>query len=262
MDPRTIKKILSTAMLSMILNSELLFAENKSQSSSAKEFVMGMDAEPNSFLFHWMLLVYEDAFQKLNMPFRLLTVPLARQEKMTEEGLIDAQVGRVYEYGEIHKELVRVEAPFINLEINIYSNNPDLKLNSLNEIISKKLKIEYRRGVMICENALKTIFLGKEINTLIDADQGLSKLLKKRIDLYCDVNHHIEQFIHQGTFTQKQIGNIHPVHQLKKAPMYVYVIKKHQTMATDFAKILLQMEQKGLIEKYKLQAQKEVGWMK
>ena len=61
----------------------------------------------------------------------------------------------------------------------------------------------------------------------------------------------------------QDVGTIRKLIQLGAAiPTYPYIHKKHAALAPRLAAALKQMKSEGLIETYRLQAERDMGWIK
>lgn len=232
-----------------------------SQASTApvKPFVMAVDGEPTTYGSRWVALIYQEAFKRLGMSFQLEHYTLARRAAMVEEGLVDGETSRVFTYGDNRPYLVRVEESLIDLGFSLYTANPSVRLQRLEDLRATNYQVEYRRGILICETAVKGAVPAERISDVPTQQQGLKKLVAGRTDLYCDIDVYVLQELQSPEF--KGVTSVRKVISIGKAvPTYPYIHKKHAELAPRLAAVLRQMKAEGLIETYRLQVERDLGW--
>jgi hypothetical protein len=224
----------------------------------APVMVFSADAPADSYAFKWFNLIYTELFKRLGMGFRLESYALKRQGLQSESGAVDGEVNRAYGYAATQSTLVRVEEPIIDLTLALYTANPTLRLQRLEDIAEQKLLVEYRRGILLCENALKPLTGPDRLSDVVTYEQGLRKLLTQRTDLYCDFTLSIVVATH--TLDLEGAGRIRKVLDISKLPTYPYLHNKHAELAPRMASTLKRMKAEGLVEAYRIQVERELGW--
>lgn len=222
-------------------------------------FVMGVDTAPDTFFFKWHSLIYTEVFRRLDRPFQLESYALKRQGLQIEAGVIDGESNRAYGYGASQPNLVRVEEPILELVLALHTGHPTLRLQRLEDLSSTALQVEYRRGILLCENALKPLVPAHRLSDVATIEQGVKKLLTQRTDVYCDFTVNLLTARHTpelagaaGVRTLIQVG--------KPVLTYPYLHRKHADLAPRMAAVLKQMKAEGLIDAYRLQVERELGW--
>lgn len=222
-------------------------------------FIVGTDADPRTYLGRWAHLIYENAFKRMGIPLDYRDYPLPRRSALINEAFVDAEAGRIYAYGAAHPNLVRVEEPIMELRFSLYTANPAVRLQRLEELSASGLLVEYRRGIMYCENTLKPLLPTKRLSNISSANQGISKLLAKRTDLYCDLDLTVQGLLHTPEF--KDAAGLRKALDIgKPMAIYPYFHQKHAALAVRMANTLKQMKAEGVIEAYRLQVERELGW--
>lgn len=228
-------------------------------SQATTPFVMAADGEPTTYGSRWVSLIYTEAFKRLGIPFHLEHFTLARRAVLAEEGRIDGETSRVYSYGNNRPNLVRVEESLIDLGFSLYSANPAVRLARIEDLRSTNYMVEYRRGILICQNALTGVVAPERISDVLTQQQGLKKLIAGRTDLYCDIDVYVLQELQSPEF--KDAAPVRKVISVGKAvPTYPFINKKHAELAPRLAAVLKQMKAEGLIEAYRLQVERDIGW--
>lgn len=234
-----------------------------SQASTApqKPFVWAVDGEPSTYASHWVTLIYTEAFKRLGIPMQMAHYTLARRAALVDEGLADGETSRVHSYGNNKPNLIRVEESLIDLGFSLYTANPSLRLDRLEDLRATNYLVEYRRGIQICETAVKGLVPAERVSDVPTHQQGLKKLIARRTDLYCDIDVNVLQELQSPEF--KGTTHVRRVTGIGKAvPTYPYINKKHVELAPRLAAVLKQMKAEGLIEAYRLQAERDLGWTK
>ena len=228
-----------------------------------KPFIVTAGGEPDTWGSRLGLLIYTEAFKRLGMPFRLEYYTLARGAAMVEQGLADAELSRVYEYGVDRPYLVRVDESIVDLGFSIYTAKPGLRLDRLEDLRSTQYLVEYRRGLLLCESTLKPLVATERLSDVSTREQGLKKLLAGRTDLYCEIDVYVMQELHTPEF--KGLPNVNHVRKLislgKSVPTFPYLNKKHAELAPRLANVLRQMKAQGLMETYQRQVERDLGWV-
>jgi polar amino acid transport system substrate-binding protein len=233
-------------------------AQSQAPTAAVEPFLMGFDESPQVFGTNWGLRIYTEAFKRMGVPLRAGFYPLARRAALADEGLIGGDGARVHGYGAAHPNLVRVEESVMDINFALFSARQDLQLQRLEDIASSGLMAEYRRGILLCENALKALVPPERLSNVTSEQQGLQKLLAGRTDVYCDLEPFIKQAL--GSLEIKDATRIRKIFGIGNLPTYPYLHKKHADLAPRLAATLKQMKAEGLIDTYRQQAEKDLGW--
>jgi polar amino acid transport system substrate-binding protein len=224
-------------------------------------FIMAADGDATSYTGRWTTLIYTEVFKRLGLPFQFDFYTLKRRSAMAEDGSVDGEGSRVYAYGAAHPKLVRVEESVVDLTFALYAANPAVSLSRLEDLPASGLLIEYRRGILICENTLKPLVLPERLSDVTSVEQGIKKLLASRTDLYCDLEVSMLEQLQAPEF--KGVAKVRKVLDLgKSVPTYPYLHRKHADLAPRMAEVLKKMKAEGLIEAYRLQVVRELGLAK
>lgn len=221
-------------------------------------FVMGFDEDPKVFGSSWSLRIYKEAFKRLGIPLETRFYPLARRAALVDEGIIDGDAARVHAYGAAHPNLVRVEESIMDLSFALFTANSTLRLGRLEDLAASNLMAEHRRGILLCENTLKQLLPPERVSDVTSEQQGLKKLLAGRTDVYCE----IESVVKQGLASPELAGttSIRKLFEIGYLPTYPYFHKKRAELAPRLAAVLKQMKAEGLIDGFRQQAERELGW--
>lgn len=237
----------------------IAFAQGQLAPGAVKPFIWAVDGDPSTYGSRWVTLIYTEAFKRLGIPMRMEHYTLARRAALVEEGTADGETSRVYAYGESRPNLVRVDESLIDLSFALYAANPAVNLERIDELRDSRYLVEYRRGILLCENTLKPLLPAERLSDVPTQQQGLKKLIAGRTDLYCDLEAYVRQELDTPEF--KGAPRVRKVMAVGKAvPTYPYMNKKHAELAPRLAAVLKQMKAEGLIETYRLQVERDLGW--
>jgi len=228
-------------------------------SNRPNPFVLGLDAPPDSYPFKWLALIYTEVFRRLDLPFLLDSYALKRQGVHIEAGVIDGEASRAYGYGAAQPNLVRVEESVTELHLGLYTANSTVRVDRLEELSSNGMLVDYRRGILLCENALKPWVPPDHLSEVATYEQGVKKLIAGYTDAYCDFSVNVLSATHtpgiQKTASIRKLLDIGDA-----VPTYPYLHRKHADLAPRMAAVLKQMKAEGLVEAYRMQLEREQGW--
>jgi len=167
-------------------------------------------------------------------------------------------VSRIYAYADAHPDLVRVEEPVLDFSFALFSADPSLRLQRLEDLATSHYIVEYRRGILMCENTLAKYVPAERLSNVTGTEQGVKKLVAGRTDLYCDIETYVPEALRAPEF--KGVTTVRKVLRFASVPTYPYLHKKHAALAARLAATLRQMRAEGLLGDYPLQAEREMGW--
>lgn len=239
---------------------EAAFAQAAPAPAVVKPIVLAADGEPTTYGSRWVRLIYDEAFKRLGIPFQLEHFTLARRAALVQEDRIDGETSRILTYGDTRPHLVRVEESLIDLGFSLYTANPALRLERLEDLRSAPYLVEYRRGILICENTLRKVVPAERLSDVPVQQQGLKKLIAGRTDLYCDIDVYVLQELQSSEFEGASVRKVISIGAA--VPTYPYLHKKHAALAPRLAEVLKQMKAEGLIEAYRRQVERDLGWTK
>lgn len=223
----------------------------------AKSFVMGFDGDPESYLYRWATLVYVEAFKRMGMSVTFAGFTLTRRSALIEEGAIDGEGSRIQAYADAHPELVRVEEALIDFTFSLFSANSKLRAQRP-EDLPANAAVEYRRGILMCENTLKKVIPAGRLSTIASTDQGIKKLQAGRTDAYCDIDLYVTEALHSTEL--RRGAKLSKLFDIASVPTYPYLAKRHVDLAPRLAATLKQMKAEGLLDSYHKQVERQMGW--
>ncbi len=223
----------------------------------AQPFAMGMVDNEASFVAKWYGRIYLEAFRRLGLRVDLVSYPTQRIGVVLDQGLIDGEAARARIYADAHPELIRVDESLFDVTFGLFATNPAVELRRVEDLAAQKLRVGYRRGVLVCENTLVPVLPADQLADVTRVDQGLMMLAAGRSDVFCDNDIAVASALDVPEL--KGVTTIRQVLVLNVVPLYPYLHRRHAVLAPRLAATLKQMKAEGLIERYRLEALREAG---
>lgn len=231
------------------------------RAAAPEPFIFGTDAEETTLTGKWYGRIYGEAFRRMGIPLTIVAVPTARGTVLADQGEIHGQCSRVFAYADTHPNQLRVEESVHDVRLALHAFGPATRPDfpkRLEDLAAGKWRVEYRRGVAICEQKLKPLVPAERLSDVTSIEQGLKKLKAGRTDLYCDFDLAVRNGL--ATPELKGVGGYRQALYLDVGlPLYPYLHKSHAELAPRLAETLRKMKAEGLIERYQHEAERELG---
>jgi len=241
-------KTLIIKLLIVLSFSNILYAHEKIN-SYPKELTFVYSFPESNPLTKWHISIYKEALSRLNINLIFLDVPAKRAKAYVKNGTVDGDLGRIYTFNENIKNIVRVEEHNHIVSWSAYSTNPNMNFIGWNSLKDTDIKVEYRRGVKMCENKLPKIINSNNLSEINTIEQGLNKLILGRTDLFIGVDDVINKYINEkGINKEKTI--IYNVGNMQTITGHAWLNKKHSYLAVELSKVIKDMKNEGLFTKY------------
>jgi polar amino acid transport system substrate-binding protein len=228
-------------------------AQSQTPPTTGKPFIIAADAE--GIAYRYAKLLYTEAFKRMGIPVAVEIYALARRSAMIAEGAIDGEGSRVLAYAEAHPELIRVEESVLDVTFSVYTAVPALRARSVEDLPATAM-VEYRRGILMCENALKKTIPPERLSSVVNSDQGIKKLLAGRSDAFCDIDIYFNEALNAPEL--QGAGKVRMLFELASLPSYPYLSRKHAELAPRLAATLKKMKGEGLLDRYHVEAMRGV----
>lgn len=223
-------------------------------------FVMGTDAEEATLVWHWYGRIFGEAFRRIGVPMTMEASPAARLTAAADQGDVHGQTARLFAYADAHPNQLRVDEAIYEARVALHSFGPASQSSAprrLEDLSAGKWRVEYRRGVAICEQRLKPLLAADLLSDVTSAGQGLKKLKAGRTDLYCDVDISVSNTLASPEF-KGVTGYRQAIDLGVGLPLHPYVHKSRAELAPRLADALRKMKAEGLIERYFRDAEREL----
>ena len=237
----------------MLLISQWAYSDTTGSEETVKTFRMAINRPEDSPLYKWVDMIYSEVFQRMNIELVLDSYPLNRASVEINSGNIDGEPARIYNYGDSFKNIIRVEEEVFDLTVMAYSTDPYIIFNNGWESLSgTKLRIEYPRGMKICENNLPKFVAEEYLSAVSETSQGLRRLDADRIDIYVDDRNSAIPIINDPSYDLQ--GQIYQAGIMDQVPLYMYVHKSKKTLIPLLEDTIRTLREEGLIEEYRKKA--------
>jgi hypothetical protein len=226
------------------------------QAQAPDPIVLGTARSDDNYVGRLLNRIFTEAFRRLDVPLEIRVFPTSRLSVMAENGEIDGELVRARAYGDAYPNLVRVEAPVVDIVFALWAARPDVQLTRLADLPGSGLSANYARGVLGCENALKPLLPPERLAIANNTEQALAMLLEQRVDLHCNLDFTVLPLAAGAAFRDRL--KLHKVLELgEPTALYPYLHRRHAALAPRLAATLRQMREAGDIERLRRQAMKE-----
>lgn len=217
----------------------------------AASIVLGTTVPETRLVGRWHAQIYREAFRRLGIALRLEVYPTQRLSVSADQGLVDGETARAYEYQQDHPNLIRVEEPLVNAMFALYAVSPDIKPSHLSELRGTRWRAVYSRGVAVCAKSLASALPAEQITDVTDSSQAWNMVLSGRAEIICTSVLTADDVFRSAEF--KGRAEARKVLDLSSTPLHGYLHRKHAALAPQLAQVLKKMKAEGLIERYRLE---------
>ncbi len=222
----------------------------------ATPIVLGTARPEGNYVGNFLNRIFINAFRRLDIPLEIRFVPAARLSVLVASGELDGELVRVRAYADSQPNLVRVEASVVEVVFALWSATPDIKLARLEELATRDLSVNYVRGVLGCENALKPLLPPDRLTVVGASEQALEMLQLGRVKLHCGIDFTVLPLAGSAEFKGKL--KLHKVVDVgTPTAFYPYLHRRNAALAPRLAATLTQMREDGTIERLRRTTLKE-----
>ena len=215
-----------------------------------KMVMVGTIGVKNSMRGEFLTLIFREAFSRLGYELQYDGYPAARASMMSDAGLVDGEISRVFEYQEAHPNLIRVDEPLYSTNFVAFAAKPGFSLHGWKSLQNKTYSVEYRRGVKLSASELSRVVASENLTYVANAEQGLKKLILGRTDLYVDVAFTIVEAIKKLNPDQFDVSALYQAGVMQEVNAYAYLYKNHAALVPEVAAVLRAMKREGLFQYY------------
>ncbi len=228
------------------------------RSAAPPAFVLGTDADETTFYGLWLRRVYAEALRRLDMRLEAAVFPTMRASLMADQGSIDGEMVRAPSYAAAHPDLVRVDEPMFDVAFAIYAAKAMPGANRLEDLVAADTHGVYRRGVAVCENALKPALPADRLSEVTTTAQGLGMLVARRGVFFCELDSSVWNEV--SALSARDAAAVQKLFNLgNPVPLYPYLHRKHAELAPRLAAVLKQMKAEGLFDRYRVEVMQKLG---
>ncbi len=240
-------KIFLSFMIICIFCFILLAAQVNVESGSAgKKIIMASIRKVNSYEGRHLQLIFTEAFKRIGKELVYKYYPVKRASLMADQGKIDGELARVYNYNQKYFNLIRVEEPVAYIRFSAFTT-ANIKLKGWESLINTNYKVEYVRGTKICEVNLHKVVDNEKLSNITHWSQGLKKLLAGRTDVYVESERTVLDALKTDEFKN---SGIHLAGVMEEITIHAFLHIKHKDLVPKLSAVLKEMKEEGLFEKY------------
>jgi ABC-type amino acid transport substrate-binding protein len=201
----------------------------------------------------WLERIYREAFHRLGYEFKLVGYPSQRAIIMADNGEVDGQIERGYDFATQHPNLIRVEESTNTEAYSAFAKKPGIKLNGWGSLKGTTYTIAARRGVGKTIESLTELIQPRDRIFYIERpEQGLRMLALGRTDVYIEYEPVAKETLNTLMENEQSVfSGIYKAGELDYTSHHAFLHKKHAKLAPRLAKVLQKMKQEGLFEKYR-----------
>lgn len=215
---------------------------------------------PDHAVTRWLILVYTEAFRRMDIRFEFISVPPKRASLYSSLGKADGELGRVYVYNEKYPMMVRVEERHALIVFAAFSHNKALKLDGWDSLEGTTYKVCYRRGIKKAETQLNRVLTNGKLYQAKTVAQGIKMLESgSRIDFYIDIENAVTGEIESET----RPVPIYMAGVMEKTTGHAFLHERHAELAPELSQHLREMKQAGLFDEYLRQvnlSRSDISW--
>ncbi|MFC0132837.1 hypothetical protein CR105_13475 [Massilia eurypsychrophila] len=203
----------------------------------------------DSFIGAWLKLIYTDAYGRLGYEMTLRSYPARRASAMSDSGLVDGEINRYSNYGEMHPQMIRIDPPHFSIGFCAYGR-PSVRVGPGWTGLSQfgDPQVDYRNGVARCEEMLATVFPASQISVVNNATLGIRRLAQRRTDLYVDIESVVDRVLKQPEFVRAGIRRLSIV---ETVDMHCYVHRSKRELVRPVSAVLTAMKKDGSMERHR-----------
>ncbi len=220
--------------------------------------VLGTARPEGNYVGDFLNRIFVEAFRRLDLPLEIRLVPTARLSAMVAGGELDGELVRARAYGDSQPNLVRVEAPVVDVHFALWAATPDISLTRLDELATRELSVNYVRGVLGCEQALGPVVPPKLLTAVNASEPALEMLRLGRVQIHCGIDFTVLALAGSAEFKGRL--KLHKVLSVgEPTAFYPYLHRRNATLAPRLAAVLTEMKNDGSIARLQALTKKEFG---
>lgn len=226
----------------------LLLPNPPLRAQTTAALVLGTPRPDGNFAGAYLRRIYTELFNRLGIATEIRTLPTARLALELTNGNIDGDLSRPLVFAESQPNLVRVEESVLEIVYALWAVNPAIKLNKLEQLRQLPYTATFTRGVVQCEEALKSVLPEQRVVDVTTTVSALNMLHYGRNELYCGVDIATLSDAGGSEFAGKapllKVMNIS-----KPDPLYLILQRKYASLLPQINATLHKMKADGTVER-------------
>ena len=216
-------------------------------------FVMGTTRPEGTPVGTWVRKVYTEAFRRLGTPVRFEVQPIKRLRASLADGQLDGEALRPADYATDLPTVIRVDTPVTDAVFAVYATDPRIRIGRIEDLGAGTLRGTYPRGVVECERALAPAMPPQRLSEVPLTEHGLRMLFRGRADFVCGMD-----AVVLSTVLEPEFRGSPPLFKVidvaAPLPLYLHVHQRHAELVPRIAKVLREMRNEGLTERYRAES--------
>lgn len=193
-----------------------------------------------------LMQLYEDIFARLGISVEFWSLPNLRASKYADDGEVDGELTRSYDYGVMHPALMRVEEPHRVTRLYAYSTNEGLSLSGWKSLAGKGLRVECPRGMVLCLEKVRPYMPGGAVAEVESPEQGVLRLLEGRADVYISNADGVETALRDADPALSSRGMaIRQVGLMGTTTGHLWLQRRHAALVPEVERALASMKAEG-----------------
>jgi len=245
--------VMLVSILATILSTHAKIKENKPDSLVIALMQTGSDLQYVKPVQQWFLKIYTEALSRMGISLDYRVLPPKRASIYSDQGVLDGELSRVFDYNTEHTNLVRVEEHHLYSVFSAFAADPTITLNGWESLHSTNYKVDYRRGIKKCSEKLSAIVPPELLSETSSIQAGVRRLLTGRTDIYIEPEDGVFDYLKSDELQKIKKGDeptIHKVGIMETVTSHFWLHKKHQDLVPRISGILRDMKEEGLFELY------------
>lgn len=188
--------------------------------------------------------VIREAYYRLGINVQIISQPGKESLSNANNGFVDGELFRIAGMETEYTNLIPIPVPVDELEGMAFSlNNSDISVNDWESL--KPYRVGIQRGVKFAEKNTRHM----AVNSVTKNTELFEMINSKEIDVAVMARLNGLKSLNDSKITTTTA--IEP--PLIKAPLYHYVNKKHAKLVPQLTKVLQEMQNEGIMKKYRQQ---------
>lgn len=207
----------------------------------------------------WLIALGTEAFARLGIDFEFIDLPPRRVAHYGDSGKIDGDIGRIYNYSDLHPNLVRIEEHTVVIHFSAFSLDSSIKLDKWDSLRNTDYKVEYRLGIKGSEIGVKSVVDSENQSIAKNIEEGMRKLKAGRTDIYVDTRDFVLKFMESDIYKSLNI-DLYEVGIMQTISSHMHLNKKYLYLAPLVSEELRKMKSEGIFDYYKKLYNVDINW--
>lgn len=203
----------------------------------------------------WLILIYTEALRRMDIEFVFRDLPSKRASAYSNEGRVDGELSRVYDYNTNHPNLIRVEEHNYFVRFSAFATDSTLTLDGWDSLKNTGYTVEYRLGGKKVSEQLALVVPAERLSEVGTIEQAIKRLFLGRTDVFVAPEDLVMEYINSPAFQEVrqkmgQGNTIHRVGLMEETTGHAWLYKTHRELTQQLAAILREMKAEGLFKVY------------